>query len=175
MAKKDEKQESQQKKGSSMVKILALGLGGALMLGGGAAAGLYFTGMLDGLLGNATAVAAEGAPQAPSVPLDPAEYLPLDPPFVVNFDDQGMLRYLQVSVSVMARDGEVIKAVRNHNPRIRNDLIVLLGGQDFATLSSAEGKERLRVAALEKVQEIIQGEIGRQGVEQVYFTNFVMQ
>jgi flagellar protein FliL len=33
-----------------------------------------------------------------------ANYLPLDPPLVVNFAAGGQLRYLQVSVEVMARD-----------------------------------------------------------------------
>lgn len=174
-----------EKKGSALGKILLWVVVGLVLVAGTAGATLYMTGGLDSLLGKA-AGSTEGDPSAPAQsaavqapapvkPLAPPQYLSLDPPFVVNFEDQGMLRYLQISVSVMGRDKAVMDLVLSHSPQIRNDLIMLFGNQDYATLNSAEGKEKLRQQALEKIQEILRREIGQPGVEAVYFTNFVMQ
>ena len=60
-------------------------------------------------------------------------------------------------------------------PAIRNALVMLLSGQSFETLQTPEGKEALREQALVKIQEVLQQEIGKPGIEQVLFVNFVMQ
>jgi flagellar FliL protein len=53
---------------------------------------------------------------------------------------------------------------------------MLLGGQTYETISSREGKERLRADALKVVADVIAGEGGKaDSVEQLYFTSFVMQ
>ena len=47
---------------------------------------------------------------------------------------------------------------------------------DYETISTREGKEQLREAALEVVAKIIDEEGGEgEKVEQLYFTSFVMQ
>ncbi len=187
MAKKDASKDDAEteKKGSSIGKILIWVVIGLMLVVGSAGAALYMTGGLDSLLGKGkgsdegdqseAAASAAASESAPVKPLKPPRYMSLDPPFVVNFEDQGMLRYLQISVSVMGRDEAVMDMVLSHSPQIRNDLILLFGNQDYALLNSAEGKEKLRERALEKVQEILRREIGQPGIEAVYFTNFVMQ
>lgn len=162
--------------GSVTKKILVWGLAGAVLVGISVGGTLYLTGSLDKLgVEKATASPATTAGMATVTPATPAQYLALDPPLVINFDDQGLLRYLQVSISVMARDAKLLEVVKNHLPHIRNNLIILFSSQDFSTLSSVEGKEKLRSLALEEIQFILRKEIGAPGIEAVYFTNFVMQ
>ena len=108
-------------------------------------------------------------------PLAPPQYLPMDPPFVVSFEEASMMRFLQISIQVMARDEATIAAVEEHNPVIRNNLLMLLGGQSLEELNTREGKERLRMAALEEVQAVLAAQIGEPGVEELYFTSFVVQ
>lgn len=106
----------------------------------------------------------------------PAVYVKFDPPFVVNFENKGMMRFLQVSVEVMTRDPLTADVIKQHDPKLRNDLLMLLGGQSYETISSREGKERLRTDALKVVADVIVGEGGKaESVEQLYFTSFVMQ
>ncbi|MDQ2695576.1 MAG: flagellar basal body-associated FliL family protein [Pseudomonadota bacterium] len=169
------------RKGSGRL-LLIVGLVLLLLIGGGAGAALYLMGGLDVLMnkagGDAAMTASGDAAMTGAMPVaykDPPQYLSLDPPFVVNFDDQGLLRYVQISVSAMARRKEVIDALASHMPQIRNDLIVLFGNQSYENLNSGEGKERLRQQTLEVIQEIMRKETGAPGVEAVYFTNFVMQ
>ena len=117
---------------------------------------------------------APGQP-TPRISRQPALYQPIDPPFLVNYEDQGMLRYLQVGITVMARDQIVIDATLLNMPQIRNDLIMLFADQKQETLVSREGKEELRLQAMEQIQAILNREIGHPGIETLYFTTFVMQ
>lgn len=105
----------------------------------------------------------------------PALYEPLTPAFVVNFDHQGRQRYLQVSMALMGRDAERMNTLKVHMPVLRNRLVLLLGRQDFELLMTPAGKEALRQQITADVQELAQKEVGGPTVEQVLFTNFVLQ
>lgn len=105
----------------------------------------------------------------------PALYEPLTPAFVVNYDHKGRQRYLQVSMALMGRDPEAMNALKHHAPMLRNRLVLLLGRQDFEVLSTSAGKELLRQQVTADVQELAQKEVGAVAVEQVLFTNFVLQ
>lgn len=102
-------------------------------------------------------------------------YFKFDPAFIVNFQSGEDLRFLQVEVEVMSYDPEVIKGVEEHMPVLRNNLIVLFSSQDFTTISTRVGKERIRAQVLSEIQKILREKIGQPGVEEVYFTTFVMQ
>ena len=52
---------------------------------------------------------------------------------------------------------------------------MLFSSQDFASLATPVGQEMLRQQATASVQELAQKEIGKLAVEQVLFTNFVLQ
>lgn len=109
------------------------------------------------------------------IPERPAIYYPLNPPLVVNFNARGRQRLLQLEITLMLRDGTVINTIELHQPMIRNALVLLIGGHTYEELQTAEGKELLRQKALQEIQRLLEQEIGRPGVEQVLFTNFVMQ
>ena len=105
----------------------------------------------------------------------PAVYLALDPAFVVNFEDQGVVRFLQITVEVGAHDPLVLDAVKLHMPIIRNNLVMLFSDLNMASITSRAGKEKLRADALREVQKVLQEQTGEPGVENIYFTSFVMQ
>ena len=105
----------------------------------------------------------------------PPIYMPLDPPLVATFEDRSAVRFLQLTLEVMARNQEAIDAVQTHMPVIRNNLLLLMGGRTLTDLTSREGKEALRAEALEEVQRILTENTGDPGVEELYFTSFVVQ
>jgi|COG998Drversion2_1049125.scaffolds.fasta_scaffold22300_2 flagellar FliL protein len=107
--------------------------------------------------------------------LGPPIYLALDPPMVVSFEDQDAIRFLQVTVEVMSREDESIQAVNTHLPLIRNNLLMLMGGKSVMELTNTEGKEALRQEALTEVRSILKRNIGKPGVDDLYFTTFVVQ
>jgi flagellar FliL protein len=109
-------------------------------------------------------------------PKAPALYVKYEPPFVVNFEAKGVMRFLQISMEVMTRDAPTSEVIKLHEPKIRNNMLMLLGSQTYDTLSSMEGKEGLRKQALETIAKVVEEEGGEgKQVEDLYFTSFVMQ
>lgn len=161
------------KKGKSKMMILII-VGAVLLVGATGGATMYL--IKDAVpLADSTGAGAEGqAPSAPR-PSGPPIYFPITPAMVVNFENPGSARYLQVTLEVMSRNEDAIDAVRENLPAIRNGLLMLFGGQDADVLRTREGKESLRQEVLAEVQGVVEGQIGTKGVEDVYFTSLVMQ
>jgi flagellar FliL protein len=105
----------------------------------------------------------------------PVSYIPLDPPFVVNFLPDSDVRFLQVTIELTTRNPEVEALIRHNSPAIRNNLVFLFSGQDPMALATREGKDKLRREALDAAQQVITEEGGPAEIEAVYFTSFVMQ
>ncbi|MFT2185961.1 flagellar basal body-associated protein FliL [Pseudomonas putida] len=105
-----------------------------------------------------------------------AIYEALPPAFVVNFNQNGRQRYMQVSITLQARNQADLNALKVHMPVIRNNLVMMFSGQGFDTLASSPvGQEMLRQKATAVVQEVAQKEVGKPVVDQLLFTNFVLQ
>lgn len=134
---------------------------------------------------------AEEVSESDEPPL-PASYYPLKPNFTVNYDVNGRQRFLQAELTLMYRDEAILKTLELHMPAVRNGLVLLLSSQTFDELQTPEGKEKLRAAALKTVQDILEKERAAAAekdkdkekpkskkpaptIEQVLFTNFVMQ
>lgn len=117
----------------------------------------------------------------------PAIYYEMTPNFTINFNVNGRQRYLQAAITLMYRDPLLEELLKLHMPAIRNGLVMLLSAKNFDELQTSEGKEALRAEALEvirsqlkKEQEALVAsgkgeEVSPANVEQVLFTNFVMQ
>lgn len=105
-----------------------------------------------------------------------AIYYKFDPAFVVNFGSDGNTRYLQITLEAMSREQSVIDEIKNNEPAIRNDLVLLYSAQQPEALLAPEGKEKLRDATLDAVRKTIAAEGAKpEAVEAVYFTSFVIQ
>lgn len=119
--------------------------------------------------------AAADTAEAVAPSRQPAVYEPLMPAFVINYEHKGRQRYLQVSMALMGRDSTGMAKLKAHMPVLRNRLVLLLAGQDFEALSTPAGKESLRQQITADVQALAEAEVGTATVEQVLFTNFVLQ
>jgi len=151
-----------------------------LLAGGGAFAALYFTGVIHGSKpaapapqASATGAGADGAPS--KKPEGPPQYLPLDPPLVVNFDNKGRVGYLQVSINVMAHSKKAIEAVKANMPVVRNNLILMMSSKSYKQLDTREEKEKLREQAREEINRVLKDQSSGERIADVYFTAFVMQ
>jgi len=117
----------------------------------------------------------KGEHEDKSGPAKPAMYFAFDPPLIVNFDDSQAVHFLQLQIEVLTRDEKYVEAVKLHQPVIRNNLLMLMNGRDYKTLMTRDGKEALRVECLKEVHRILKKETGNNGVEDRYFTSFVVQ
>lgn len=147
-------------------KVLIILVVVVLLAGGGGAA--FF------MMKPEPEVGAEGEPAAVAEMKDPI-FLELDPPFVVNFQHKGTLRYLQTSIDLMHPEQEVIDDLALRMPMIRNNLIMILSEQTFEELKTREAKEALRERIRVSVNEVVGGEKGLQPPVEVFITKFIMQ
>jgi flagellar FliL protein len=159
-----------------MKKILIIVAVVVLLAGGGVTA-YFLLGAKEEAPAAAGAEGAEGEAAAAAEPAEPEAdpiYLGLDPNFVVNFEHKGQIRYLQLSLQIMAYDQAVIDKVQANMPAVRNKLILLFTGQDYEALQTLEGKEALRAEVLTAINESVRL-TGSNSVAEVFFTGFVMQ
>jgi flagellar FliL protein len=171
-----------EKSGGGIVGLVVNGVGifaltlGAVVAGGFVNEKLHprqeFAVGTDGKLTLKQPAAAAGEAGAEA---KPAVYFAFDPPLIVNFDDGQAVRFLQLQIEVLARDPKVVDAVKLHSPVIRNNLLMLMNGRDYRTLMNREGKEALRQECLKEVQRILAKETGKPGIEDLFFTSFVVQ
>ena len=133
-----------------------------------------------GLSVGATWYFMHSAKSKPEVVVDPnakvpAIYEPMAPAFVLNYNANGRQRYMQVSMTLQARNQADLDALKVHMPVIRNNLVMLFSGETFDSIATPVGQEMLRQKATASVQAVAQKELGKVVVDQVLFTNFVLQ
>jgi flagellar FliL protein len=142
----------------------------AVLAAAGAGGGWYWS--------SRQAAAAEHAAVEASKPKlpAPAQYLALEPPFVVNLNGATSgPQYLQVEIQLMTRDPVALADLERHAPAIRARLLMLLAQQDAPGIADRTGKEKLQAQALAEVRKLMRAETGRPGVEDLLFTSFVTQ
>lgn len=170
----------------SKSKLLIIVVIVVLLLGVSATATLLLTGMLGGEDDAVAAVEQQSSGKSDKGGKDkkgkkakkaklPLNYVPLDPPFVVNFGADTDIRFLQITIEVGTRDPDAVESIKEQRPAIRNSLVMLFSSQDPAALNTREGKEKLRSETLSEIQKVMKEETGSKGVEGVFFTSFVMQ
>jgi flagellar FliL protein len=113
------------------------------------------------------------APAAVAKPI----YHAIDPAFVVNLHEAGKrLRFMQVSVQVMTRDAAVVSALEGNGPPVRDAMIMLLAHQPREAMASQQGLAQVQQDAQRALQAVLAKFAGlEQGIEAVYFTDFVIQ
>ncbi|MGD8484019.1 MAG: flagellar basal body-associated FliL family protein [Thioalkalispiraceae bacterium] len=171
-------------------KIVLLVVGALLLVAIAVGATLYFSGALSGDKkdGKASAEDQEKADFEPKVTL----YMPLQPEFVVNFEDNSVVNYMQVEMQIMAREQRALDAVKQHMPVIRNNILLLLSTQKYQEVNTPAGKEKLRAEILNSIQQVLNQEARSHSteteatdeaeqqaeppkIEAVYFTSLIMQ
>jgi len=99
-------------------------------------------------------------------------------PFVVNLAGASEADYLQVEVQVLVRDPHLQELIKLHMPALKAKLGALFSQQDSAEIKAAAGREQLRMQALGVVRELLKAqsdELTDEAIEDLFFTNFVMQ
>lgn len=145
-----------------MNKMVLIGaIVGALLLGGGGAA-FYMTSM------------APPVAQEDQVDTRTNIYVEV-PPVVANFEYEGSMRYLQVTVNLQTRDTASATLMKDNAPLIQGEILMLLQDLDFGTVRSTEGKRALIEMIDAGVRELFKSGAEPLEFEQVVLTGFVVQ
>jgi flagellar protein FliL len=80
-------------------------------------------------------------------------------------------RFLMLSVAFEVRNNQVSEQLRNREPEVRDLLLRVVGNRTVEELSTAEGRDSLRIELRNNVRALVPpGSVGR-----VYFPQFVIQ
>jgi flagellar FliL protein len=112
---------------------------------------------------------------APASAMKTPEYYSLSPNFVVNLQGERGSRFLMVEMELMSRRDDTFSGVEQYEPRIRNDLLMLLSNLDREGIATVEQRQKLQTDALEVINSVLKEESGKGGVDAVYFSKFVVQ
>ncbi|HCS65857.1 MAG TPA: flagellar basal body-associated protein FliL [Cellvibrio sp.] len=82
-------------------------------------------------------------------------YIPLEPALVVNYGGPGKSRFIKAELSLRAENAADATEIMHHLPLIRDRLISILSAQTEEAISTAEGKEYLRVYALAEINKAL--------------------
>ena len=119
-----------------------------------------------------------------------ANYFSLEPAFVVNILDGRNMRFMQLQLDLMSMDSHAIEAVQDHRAPIRHELLMLFTHRDISEVIGLQQREKLRQEALKRIQmtlvkyadidsngnaETEDGHKYKTGIQEVLFTNFVIQ
>jgi flagellar FliL protein len=201
MTKNTEKTEA---KGGKSKKMLLIGVGATLLTAGGAAGGVYLTGGVTGKESKEDPhrpklVERSDEPAEPpaqgeegKVPLkegtvsvkndrekvDPKKfevtYIALEQSFTANLADGAGFVQLGISLSTYY-DSKVVQNIERQAVPIRSAVLMVLSQQDAAVLSTPQGKQLLQRDLTDAINQVLREKESFGGIDNVYFTNLVIQ
>jgi flagellar basal body-associated protein FliL len=139
----------------------------------GAGAGVYFLkpDLLPGLSGAKDAASVKKAMKEDKEKKHETEVGADLDVFVVNLAGSGQGRYLRTTLSLGVKDEHQKEKVKEFTGPIRHAVIMYLTERKVEELTDPEGKEKLRHALHEQINEAI----GAKAVSNVYFKEFLIQ
>lgn len=97
-------------------------------------------------------------------------------PFTVNLQaEKGRSHYLQVELSLKVNETEVISAIENNRPEIRNQILLLLSSKKSSEINTLEGKQSLSQNIAQAIKSKIESEVLQSDILDVLFTSFIIQ
>ena len=161
----NEVEDGEEKKSSKKIIIIAAVV--LLLAGGGA--GYFF------MAGDSASEEGEQTEELVEEEEKEEVYYDLEKALVVNFPKGSGASLIQVSVSFLVKGPETIDALKKHEPMIRNNLLMAVSGLGAENLKTQEGKEQLRATMLAEVGKVMEKMTGKNTVDNLFFTTFVMQ
>ncbi|SEF41794.1 flagellar basal body-associated protein FliL [Nitrosomonas ureae] len=116
----------------------------------------------------------EGETEKPRPKAKPTTFIDLDI-FTVNLQPEENNQYLQVGLTIKARETEVVQEITKQMPLIRNRILMLLSSKKAADISSIAGKQQLSQQVSDEIRQSIDSEDLQEDVREVLFTSFVIQ
>ncbi len=103
-----------------------------------------------------------------------ATYYQIPTPFTSNLIDTDAFAQMTIAISTYY-DQRVIAGIQTHELAIRSALLMMLAQQEESDLSTPHGKERLQGKMVKIINDVLKDKTGYSGVDNVYFTSFVIQ
>ena len=128
--------------------------------------------------GPAGSQAAAGAPAGGEPRIDTSQYTAtyhtIETPFTSNLNESDA--FVQMSLGVATYyDSRVIENVVAHEPAIRSAVLMQLAAADEVMLASPQGRQQLQRDLTRAINATLRERTGFGGIDNIYFTSFVVQ
>lgn len=90
---------------------------------------------------------------------------------IVNLSDHGGKRYLRVTMALELSDPEAVATIESRLPQVRDAILMILPTKKYDDISTTDGKIALRTQVMEKINSLMT----KGHVNNIYFTEFVVQ
>lgn len=175
------------KKGGLMKKLIFFVFLPLLLIGGGVGAGVFAAGKfgshgpkLDPNRPKLVLKEGESGPvdlpegQKPNPEVYKSTYYPMETPFTSNLRDTD--GYLQLGLGVSTYyDQKVVDHLKDSDMPVRSAVLEVLAQQSAEVLNTPAGKLALRKELKLAINRVLQEREGFGGVDDVYFTSFIIQ
>ena len=104
-----------------------------------------------------------------------SRYIALKPDFVLNYDTQGRVKFLKIEITLRIDSYQKAPDIQVHNDALRHAFIMMMSQFDMEQILDPQGKEIMRKEVLEKLQGVLKELAGDKIIEQVLFTQFLVQ
>ena len=186
--------EGEGKKKSPLVKIIIFAVAGVVVLAGTIVGTMFLTGFFDRKdihemekrLAELEAKANEGkeddkekgpqkvAKESPELTRFENSYMELEKPLVSNLT--GTRKVIQVNLSIMTHyDERVFKNVKKHEPALRSAALDAMRQSTEADLGAPDFRKNLALKIRDEMNAVLTKYEDFGGIEEVFFTSFVVQ
>lgn len=196
----DKKEDAAAPKKGKMGKLIVMGVGFVVLLGGGVGAGLYAasSGMIGGRAkaedhgpklvpkeeqkrpgsgeghGEGAAEPGNAPPSGEGGEKYASNYYPMEKDFTANL--QNSTHFIQVGIAVSTPyDDSVIGNLKTNDIAVRSAILLALGDTSEDQVFTTDGKKQLQKRLVAAINETLKQKEGFGGISNVYFTNFVVQ
>ncbi|MEM8918311.1 MAG: flagellar basal body-associated FliL family protein [Pseudomonadota bacterium] len=181
-------------KGGKMKKLIMLLLVVLVVGGGGAAGGWFAAGAMGGddgkekvdpdrpklvlkdgsTVDDVPSADEKSAKKAAPTSAYKVSYHQIEQPFTSNLRNSNSFAQVSLAISTYY-DERVVQNILDHEIAIRSAVLMVLAEQDRMELETQMGKQILQKKLANRINEVLQEKAGFGGVEDAYFTNFVVQ
>ena len=104
-------------------------------------------------------------------------YYGFDPDIVTNYisGNRRSLGYIRITVELMIEDKGFLPAVEHHEPLILDIIYGTISKQPEDKIKSLTGREEIRLALLDKLQQAMKKEAGATIIRDLLFTKYLYQ
>lgn len=104
-------------------------------------------------------------------------YYGFDPDIVTNYisGNGRSLGYIRVTVELMLEDKAFLADIEHHEPLILDIIYGVISKQPEEKIKSLTGREEIRLAILEQLQQAMQRESGKTMIRDLLFTKYLYQ
>lgn len=195
----NDKTEDAPKKKGKMGKLIVIGVGAIVLIGGGIGGGLYAAN--SGLIGGGGHAEEDTGPKlvpkseqkhasggeghegggesvapakGPGGDKYASNYYAMEKDFTANL--QNSTHFVQVGIAVSTPyDDSVIAGIKTNDIAIRSAILLALGDTEEDDVFTGAGKKKLQARLVKAINDTLLQKEGFGGVSNVYFTSFVVQ